>query len=157
LSLFSVLNPTFHQVHAQDCPALCNILDVLPCSSAHGMFQARILQCVAIFSSRGSSKPRDQTQVCFVSCVASRSFTCGVTAAAKLLQSCPTLYDPMDCSLPGSPVPGILQARTLERVAQIQHSPISVLVNESPFLNNRISVNFLFFFFCSIEFSLFFF
>ena len=37
--------------------------------------------------------------------------------AAKLLQSCPTLCDPMDCSLPGSPVPGILQARTLEWVA----------------------------------------
>ena len=38
-------------------------------------------------------------------------------AAAKSLQSCPTLCDPMDCSLPGSPVPGILQARTLEWVA----------------------------------------
>ena len=34
--------------------------------------------------------------------------------AAKLLQSCPTLCDPMDCSPPGSPIPGILQARVLE-------------------------------------------
>ena len=39
------------------------------------------------------------------------------TAAAKSLQSCPTLCDPIDSSLPGSPVPGILQARTLEWVA----------------------------------------
>ena len=35
-------------------------------------------------------------------------------AAAKSLQSCPTLCDPIDGSSPGSPVPGILQARTLE-------------------------------------------
>ena len=38
-------------------------------------------------------------------------------AAAKMLQSCPTLCDPIDGSPPGSPVPGILQARTLEWVA----------------------------------------
>ena len=38
-------------------------------------------------------------------------------AAAKSLQSCPTLCDPVDGSPPGSPVPGILQARTLEWIA----------------------------------------
>ena len=38
-------------------------------------------------------------------------------AAAKSLQSCPTLCDPMDGSPPGSAIPGILQARTLEWVA----------------------------------------
>ena len=38
-------------------------------------------------------------------------------AATKSLQSCPTLFDPRDGSPPGSPVPGILQARTLEWVA----------------------------------------
>ena len=38
-------------------------------------------------------------------------------AAAKSLQSCPTLCNPIDSSPPGSPVPGILQARTLEWVA----------------------------------------
>ena len=38
-------------------------------------------------------------------------------AAAKLLQSCLILCDPIDGSLPGSPVPGTLQARTLEWVA----------------------------------------
>ena len=39
------------------------------------------------------------------------------TTAAKSLQSCPTLCHPIDGSPPGSPVPGILQARTLECVA----------------------------------------
>ena len=38
-------------------------------------------------------------------------------AAAKSLQSCPTLCNPIDGSPPGSPIPGILQARTLELVA----------------------------------------
>ena len=38
-------------------------------------------------------------------------------AAAQSLQSCPTLCDPIDGSPPGSPTPGILQARTLEWVA----------------------------------------
>ena len=38
-------------------------------------------------------------------------------AAAKLLQSCLSLCDPIDGSPPGSPIPGILQARTLEWVA----------------------------------------
>ena len=40
-----------------------------------------------------------------------------IAAAAKLLQLCPTLCDPIDGSPPGSPVPGILQVRTLEWVA----------------------------------------
>ena len=38
-------------------------------------------------------------------------------AAAKSLQSCLTLCNPIDCGPPGSPIPGILQARTLEWVA----------------------------------------
>ena len=48
-------------------------------------------------------------------------------AAAKSLQSCPTLCDPIDGSPPGSPVPGILQARTLEWVA-ISFSNFTVYV-----------------------------
>ena len=52
-------------------------------------------------------------------------------AAAKSLQSCPTLCDPRDDSPPGSPVPGILQARTLEWVAisfsmeELKNMPLS--------------------------------
>ena len=49
-------------------------------------------------------------------------------AAAKSLQSCPTLCDPTESSPPGSPIPGIFQARTLEWVAiafsVIRYSPI---------------------------------
>ena len=44
-------------------------------------------------------------------------FSVAAAATAKSLQSCPTLCDPIDGSPPGSPVPGILQARTLEWVA----------------------------------------
>ena len=44
-------------------------------------------------------------------------FSLPAAAAAKSLQSCPTLCDPIDGSPPGSPIPGILQARTLEWVA----------------------------------------
>ena len=53
----------------------------------------------------------DKFSVCFFGvCVC-------VAVAAKSLQSCPTLCDPIDGSLPGSPVPRIFQARTLEWVA----------------------------------------
>ena len=47
----------------------------------------------------------------------SELLTAAATAAAKSLQSCPTLCDPIDGSPPGSPAPGVLQARTLEWVA----------------------------------------
>ena len=46
-----------------------------------------------------------------------KPYVVSAAAAAKSLQSCPTLCNPIDCSPPGSPVPGILQARTLEWVA----------------------------------------
>ena len=48
----------------QPCPAICNPIDCSPPgSSVHGILQARILDWVAISFSRGSSQPRDQTQV----------------------------------------------------------------------------------------------
>ena len=50
-------------------------------------------------------------------CVFTKIHRAAAAAAAKSLQSFPTLCDPIDCSPPGSPVPGILQARTLEWVA----------------------------------------
>ena len=110
-----------------------------------------MLEWVAFF--RGSSQPRDQTQV---SCITGGFFTSWATrevqeywsgypihspvdlpdpgiepgspalqvdslptelSAAKSLQSCLTLCDPIDGSPPGSPIPGILHARTLEWVA----------------------------------------
>ena len=48
---------------------------------------------------------------------AGSSLLLSAAAAAKLLQSCPTLCNPIDSSPPGLPVPGVLQARTLEWVA----------------------------------------
>ena len=54
---------------AQSCPTVCNPMDYsLPGSSVHGIFQARILEWVAISFSRGSSQPRDGTHVSCISC-----------------------------------------------------------------------------------------
>ena len=95
---------------AQSCPTLCNPMDCsLPGSSAHGIFQARILEWVAI---RWKKIYCQSTMWCnwFKSLLV-------FAAAAKSLQSCPTLCDPIDGSPPGSPIPGILQARTLQWVA----------------------------------------
>ena len=67
---------------AQLCPTLCNPMDCsLPASSAHGVFQARILEWVAAIPfSRGSSQPRDQTRV---SGIAGRYFTTWTTREAR--------------------------------------------------------------------------
>ena len=50
--------------------------------------------------------------------------TNSVAAAAAAAKSCPTLFDPIDRSPPGSPVPGILQARILEWVAISFYNPL---------------------------------
>ena len=58
----------------QSCSTLCDPMDCSPPGfSVHGIFQARILECIAIPFSRGSSGPRDRTRV---SCIASRFLTC---------------------------------------------------------------------------------
>ena len=58
---------------AQSCPTLCDPMDCSPPGSlVHGIFQAWILEWVAISFSRGSSRPRDQT---WVSCIVGRRFT----------------------------------------------------------------------------------
>ena len=58
-------------VHAQLCPTLCDPMDCsLPRSSVHGIFQAQILEWVAISFSRGSSRPpRDWTCFSCISCI----------------------------------------------------------------------------------------
>ena len=104
--------------HKKSCLTLCDF-------TVFGILQDRIVEWVAFPFSRESSQPRDRTQI---SHIAGGFFTIWATreaqykglataAAAKSLQSCPTLYDPIDSSPPGSAVPGILQARTLEWVA----------------------------------------
>ena len=65
---------------AQSCPTLCDPMDCSPPgSSVHEIFQARILEWVAISFSRGSSQPRDQTRV---SCTAGRFITDWATREA---------------------------------------------------------------------------
>ena len=67
----------------QLCPTLCNPMDrSLPGSYIHGIFQARILEWVAISFSRGSFQPRDQTQV---SCTVGRLFTIWTTREPYVL------------------------------------------------------------------------
>ena len=52
---------------AQSCPTLCNPMDCSPLGfSVHGIFQARLLEWVAVSSSRGSSQSRDGTQVSYI-------------------------------------------------------------------------------------------
>ena len=104
------------------------------------ILQARILEWVAIPFSRGSSQPRDWTQVSrissgFLTSSATREAlqswlsgsilgtilwlvrTAEVEKWSEVTQSCLTLCDPVDCSLPGSSVHEILHARILEWVA----------------------------------------
>ena len=62
---------------AQSCPTLCNPMDCsLPGFSVHGIFQARVLEWVAISFSRRSSLPRDWT---WISCIVARPFTISTT------------------------------------------------------------------------------
>ena len=113
---------------AQSCPTLCDPVDY----KDHGILQARILEWVACPFSGGSSQRRHQTQV---SCIADGFFTRWATREAlsvlkkkesEVAQLCPTLCSPMDCSLSGSCVHGIFQARILEWVA-ISFSRIYIL------------------------------
>ena len=118
----------------------CDPMDCsLPGSPVRGIFQARILEWIAISFSRGSSGPRNQTQV---SWIAGRLLHCRqiltdwarreahtlqelpakfqeeiLCYAVLITQSCQTSCDPMDCSPPGPSVHEILQARILEWVA----------------------------------------
>ena len=114
-------------VRAQSCATLCNPMDCSPPgSSVHGIAQERILEWIAISSSSRSSQSRDQTHVSCVSCIGRHIlYHCATLGdcsecdrvnlhlplekwmCAKLLQSCPILCGPMDCSPPGSSVHGI--------------------------------------------------
>ena len=66
---------------AQSCPTLCDPMGCsLSGSSVHGIFQARVLELIAISFSRGSSRPRNRTRV---SCIAGRCFTVWATREAS--------------------------------------------------------------------------
>ena len=69
-------NVCIHAKSLQSCPVLCAPMDCSPKgSSVHGILQARILEWVAMSSSRGSSQPRDQIHIYCGSCVAGGFFT----------------------------------------------------------------------------------
>jgi len=70
---------------AQSCPTLCDHMDCsLSGSSVHGIFQARVLEWIAVSFSRESYRPRNQTGV---SCIAGRHFTIWATREAQLTVS----------------------------------------------------------------------
>ena len=95
----------------QSYPTLCDPMDCSPPgSSIHWILQARILEWVAISFSRGSSQPRDRTQV---SRIAGVGFNLWATREAiqtfsvqfsSVAQTCLTLCDPMNHRMPGLPV-----------------------------------------------------
>ena len=97
----------------------------LPGSSVHGIFQARILEWVAMSSSRGLSRPRDQTGISYTSCIGSWILCHSVTSVSQL---CTTLCNPMDCSTPGFPV---LQQRT-ELVQTHAHQVGDIIQQSDP-------------------------
>ena len=89
---------------------LCDPVDCsLPGSSVHGIFQAIVLEWIAISFSRGSSQPRDGTRI---SHIVDRHFTVSATREVWIMtiqfssvaEPCPTLCDPINCSTPGLPV-----------------------------------------------------
>ena len=115
-----------HAKSLQSCPALCKHMDCyLPGSSVHEISQARILEWVAVPSSRGPSQLRDATHIysgmqltSLVSSALENKFcTTSTTWEAPLfiylmyVQLCPTLCDSVGYSPPGSSVHGIFQAK----------------------------------------------
>ena len=108
-------------VCAQSCLTLCDPMAYSsPGSSVHGILQARILERVSMPSCRGSSQHRDWTWASCGSCIAGGFFYRWATGEApqfsSVAQSCPTLCDPMNRSMPGHPVHHQLPEFTQTRV-----------------------------------------
>ena len=117
---------------AQLCPMLCNPMHCSPPGSCdHEIFQARILEWLAISYSRVSSHPRGQTGVYCIFCPAGRFFTAeplgkplavsisSVQFSSVLSLICVRLCDPMNCSTPGLPVHHQLQEFTQIHVHRV--------------------------------------
>ena len=127
----------------QSCLILCDPMDCrLPGFSVHGIFQARVLEWVAISFSRGSSQPRDQTSISCIFCIGrqilfplchlviyaciyfticiyikSLSSLKQTRMCVLIAQWCLTVCNAIDCSPPGFYIRGIFQARILEGAA----------------------------------------
>ena len=89
--------------------------DFVPEVSETSLSSFHSFYCILLFSSYFHHFIFQLTDLFFASDILLR-IPSATAATAKSLRSCPTLCDPMHCSPPGSPVPGILQARTLEWV-----------------------------------------
>ena len=132
----------------QSCPTLCDLLDCSPPgSSVHGIFQARILEWVDYPFSRGSSQPRDRTQV---SCTAGSFFTSWVTREAQEYWSGLPISSPADLSDPEiEPESPTLQEDSLptELSGKVLTSYIHILILWIVILWNlpMISISFKFF------------
>ena len=115
---------------------------VAPQALWHWILQARILEWGAIPSSRGSSQPRDQTHMSYVSpTLAGRFFTTSITwqtgtsiQFSSVAQLCPTLCNPMNCSMPGIPVHHQLPEFTQTHVHRVSDAiqPSHPLSSPSP-------------------------
>ena len=138
MCVFSVTSIMSDSLDPMDCSP--------PGSSVHGILQARILEWVAMPSSRGSSPPRDQT---CISCTAGEFFNHWATWEAQkevmankfssvqfssVAQSCLTLCDPMNCSTPGLPVHHQLPELTQTHVHRVSDAvqPSHPLSSPSP-------------------------
>ena len=98
---------------AQSCPTLRNPLDCSPPgSSIHGIFPGK---STGFFSESPINHTLKNSYLNCVVCVC--VCVCVCARARSVAQSCRTLHNTLDCSLPGCYVHGIFQARTLERVA----------------------------------------
>ena len=108
----------------QSCPTLCDLVDY----TVHGILQARILEWITFPFSRGSSQPRDWTQV---SHFAGGFFT---SWAISSVQSHPALCNPMACGTPGFPVHHQLLEFTQSNVHGVSDAlqPSHPLLSPSP-------------------------
>ena len=103
--------------HGSQWLTLCNPMDCsLPGPSVHGILQARILEWVAIPFPGYHPNPGIKSRSPALQADSLSSGEAGEVKWSEVAQSCPTLCDPMDCSLPGS-IHEIFQARILEWVA----------------------------------------
>ena len=116
----------------QSCPTLCDPIDGSPLgSSVPGNPQARILQPTRLLCPWDSPGKNTREGCHFLlQCMK-------VKSESKVTQSCPTLSDPMYCSLPSSSVHGIFQARVLEWGAvAFSNGRLSTLIKYSTEKNN---------------------
>ena len=106
---------SFSIIPSKEIPGLISFrmkwLDLLAVQGLSRVFSKTTVQKHQFFSAQLSSQSNSHIHMTTGKTIALTA------AAAKSLQLCPTLCDPKDSSPPGSPVPGILQARTLEWVA----------------------------------------